>query len=110
MSIRRLFCICCICSSVGMAIMTTYQQDPKDIHKEIQEEGEQHINAEYIDRFCNSVPTVLDNLSFEEKRTILREVIDKIVVKDNKVSIYGIIPLQEESDDLEDVSIAYRSS
>ena len=82
----------------------------KGIEKEIQEGGEQHINADYIDRFCNSISRVLDNLSFEEKRMILREVIEKIVVKDNKVSIYGIIPQQEESDDLEDVSIASRSS
>lgn len=82
----------------------------KDIEKEIQEAGEQHINTDYIDRFCNSISTVLDNLSFEEKRVILREVIEKILVKDNEVSIYGIIPLQEDSDDLEDVSIASRSS
>ena len=82
----------------------------KDIGKEIQDAGEQHINVDYIDRFCNSISTVLDNLSFEEKRTILREVIEKILVKDNEVSIYGIIPAQEEINDLEDVSIVSRSS
>jgi hypothetical protein len=53
---------------------------------------------------------MLDNLSFEEKRTILREVIEKVIIKDSKISIYGIIPAQGELDDIEDVSIASRSS
>ena len=82
----------------------------KDIENQIQELGEQEINAGYIESFCNSVSDVLDNLTFEEKRLILREVVEKVVVRDNEVSIYGIIPLKDESGDIEDVSIAYRSS
>ena len=78
----------------------------RGIEKEIQEAGEHHIDAEYIDRFCYNISTVLDKLSFEEKRMILREVIEKIVVKDNEVSIFGIIPLQEEIDGTENASIA----
>ena len=36
------------------------------------------------------------NLSFGDKRLVLREVVDKIVVKDTEVSIYGIIPKYED--------------
>lgn len=82
----------------------------KGIGKEIQEAGEQHINADYVEQFCNSISTMLDNLSFEEKRTVLREVVEKVIIKDSEISIYGIIPSQGELDDIEDVSIAYRSS
>ncbi|MFC1940310.1 hypothetical protein ACFLXO_06475, partial [Chloroflexota bacterium] len=82
----------------------------KSIGKEIQEAGEQCIDADYVERFCNSISTVLDNLSFEEKRTVLREVVEKVIIKDSEISIYGIIPAQGELDDIEDVSIAYRSS
>ncbi len=53
---------------------------------------------------------MLDNLSFEEKRTILREVIEKIIIKDFKIYIFGIIPAQGDLGDIEDVSIASRSS
>ena len=68
------------------------------IGKEIQEAGEQCIDADYVERFCNSISTMLDNLSFEEKRTILREVIEKVNIKDSKISIYGIIPSQGKFD------------
>ena len=52
-----------------------------------------------------------DNLSFEEKQVILRDVIEKIVIKDNEVSIYGIIPLHEEdSIESDNVLVASRES
>jgi hypothetical protein len=54
--------------------------------------------------------STLDNLSFEEKRTVLREVVEKVVIKDSEISIYSIIHAQGELDDIEDVSIASRSS
>ena len=82
----------------------------KSIGKEIQEAGEQCIDVDYVERFCNSISMMLDNLSFEEKKTVLREVIEKVIIKDSEISIYGIIPAQGELDDIEDVSIESRSS
>jgi len=46
-----------------------------------------------------------------DKRMILREVIDRIVVNDNEVSIYGIIPMyEEESGEAQKVSVGSQSS
>ena len=42
------------------------------------------------------------------QRQILKEVVDKIVIDGNDVTIYGIIPLPEDKDG--DVSVAYQSS
>jgi len=72
--------------------------------------GEQGINADYIERFCNTISLVLDSLTFEEKRSILREVIEKIEVRDDEISIWGIIPMQEKDIEDDKVSIASISS
>ena len=38
------------------------------------------------------LPAVLTSLDFGERRQILKEVVDKIVVGNGEVTIYGIIP------------------
>lgn len=54
-------------------------------------------NAERIERFCRNIFGVLDNLSFADKKSMLREVIDRIEIKDENVSVFGIIrvPVEE---------------
>jgi len=47
------------------------------------------------------------NLNFEDKRRILREVVDNIIVNGDGVTIYGIIPVPEE---MEDMSVELPSS
>ncbi len=98
------------CLDRNDSVMSITGTTKKGIGKEIQEAGKQCIDADYVERFCNSISTVLDNLSFEEKKTVLREVVEKVIIKDSEISIYGIIPSQGELDDIEDVSIAYGSS
>ncbi len=71
-------------------------QTKQDLEKQLQEAGTQEINADYVERFCRNISAVLDNLNFEDKRQVLREVADKIVIDGSKVSIYGIIPMLEE--------------
>jgi len=57
------------------------------------------------------------SLSFEEKRSILRDVIEKIEVKDSDISIWGIIPMQDDwniiptvEEDREDYKLSIASS
>jgi len=82
----------------------------QDLEKQLQEAETHEISADYIERFCKNISAVIDNLSFEDKRAILREVIDKIVVNGSEVSIYGIIPmLEEDSIDKQEVLIESQS-
>jgi hypothetical protein len=48
-----------------------------------------------IKRLCDGMASRLSNLTFETKRTILRELIRKIVYEGEQVRIVGIIPLAE---------------
>ena len=79
-----------------------------EVEKELNKAEAQELNKEKLYQFCQSLPTTLANLSFEDKRQILREVIDKIVLDGNEVTIYGIIPLPEE--EVRDMSIELPSS
>jgi len=78
------------------------------LEKELNKAEAQELNEEKLYQFCQSLPTTLANLSFEDKRQILREVIDKIVLDGNEVTIYGIIPLPEE--EARDMSVELPSS
>lgn len=89
----------------------------QDIESQLQEAGEQDINADYIERFCKNYSLVLDTLSFEEKRLVLREVIERIEIRDSDVSIWGIVPMQDEwnttpmqKQDSEDYKLSIASS
>ena len=53
------------------------------------------LDEDHIRGFCNNISSILDNLSFGDKRSVLKEVIYKIVAKDGEISIYGIIPKYE---------------
>ncbi len=53
------------------------------------------------------LPTTLANLNFKDKRGILREVADNIIVNGDEVTIYGIIPVPEE---MKDMSVELPSS
>lgn len=68
----------------------------------------QELNEEKLCEFCQNLPTTLANLTFEDKRQILREVVDKVIVNEDEVTIYGIIPMPE--DKVDDVSVALPSS
>jgi len=78
------------------------------LERELRKAEAQELNEDKLDQFCQSLPTTLANLSFEDKRQILREVIDKIVVDGSELTIYGIIPMPEEK--AEDMSVALPSS
>jgi hypothetical protein len=56
----------------------------------------QELNDEKLYQFCQSLPATLTNLDFEDKRQILREVVDRIVVAGDELTIYGIIPAPED--------------
>jgi len=87
---------------------TKLDQERSKLEGEIRRSEAQELNEEKLYQFCQNLPTTLANLSFEDKRQILKEVVDKIVIDGNDVTIYGIIPLPEDKDG--DVSVAYQSS
>jgi site-specific DNA recombinase len=68
----------------------------------------EELNEEKLYRFCRGLPATLTNLNFEDRKQILREVVDKVVVDGNKVTIYGIIPKPEG--EVADVSVGLSSS
>ncbi len=68
----------------------------------------QELNDEKLYQFCQSLPATLTNLDFEDKRQILREVVDRIVVAGDELTIYGIIPAPE--DKAKDVLVELPSS
>lgn len=78
------------------------------LEKELHEAQTNALNEEKIYEYCHLLPTALSNLDFRERKQILQEVIDRIVIDGDKVTIYGIIPMPTEY--LQDVSIELQSS
>jgi len=62
------------------------------LEKELGRAKAQELNKEKLEQFCQSLPTNLANLDFADKKEIMREVTDRIVVDGAEVTIYGIIP------------------
>jgi site-specific DNA recombinase len=67
-----------------------------NLEKELRKAQAQELNEEKLYEFCQNLPMTLTNLSFEDKRQILREVVDRIVVDGNEITIYGIIPMPDD--------------
>jgi hypothetical protein len=78
-----------------------------ELGKELGKAKAQELNEEKLYQFCHSLPTTLANLNFEDKRQILREVVDRIVIDGYEATIYGIIPVPDEK--VEDASIELHS-
>jgi len=83
-------------------------QEKSRLEKEIRRSESRELNEEKLYQFCQSLPATMASLSFENKRQILGEVVDKIVVDGNDITIYGIIPAPEEI--AEDYAVALPSS
>jgi len=54
------------------------------------------MNADYIKTFCNNISSVFGSLIFAKKRFVLREILEKIVINGDMVTIHGIVPDYEE--------------
>jgi site-specific DNA recombinase len=53
----------------------------------------------HLKTFCETVSRGLDNLTFEEKQDLLRSLVERITVENNKVKIEVIISLDEKPSD-----------
>ena len=80
----------------------------QDLVRQSQATANQKLNADSIETFCNKISSVFGTLTFTDKRFILREVLDKIVISGDGVTIYGIVPIYEDGN--ENVSVASQSS
>jgi site-specific DNA recombinase len=78
------------------------------LEADIRKAQAEELNEEKLYRFCQSLPATLTNLGFKDRKQILREVVDRIVVDGNKVTIYGIIPKPVR--EVPDVPVALESS
>jgi site-specific DNA recombinase len=83
------------------------ENEKMELGKELRKAEAQELNEEKLYQFCHSLPTTLANLNFEDKRQILREVVDRIVIDGYEATIYGIIPVPDEK--VEDASIELHS-
>ena len=77
------------------------------LENELRKAEAQGINEEKLYQSCHNLPTTLANLNSEDKRQVLREVVDRIVVDGCEVTIYGIIPVPDEK--INDASIELHS-
>ncbi len=84
-------------------------QEAVRLEAELRKAKAQELNEEKLFEFCRNLPTVLTSLDFEDKRQILREVVDKIAIDGNEVTIYGIIP-PTPKENPQDASIMLHSS
>lgn len=87
---------------------TKLQEEKSRLERELNKAEAQELNEEKLYQFCQSLPATLSTLNFEDKRQILREVVDKIVVEADEVTIYGIIPMPEDT--VNNMSIGLPSS
>lgn len=71
---------------------TGLKEEELRLEAELRKAEAQELNTEKLYEFCKSLPAVLTSLDFGERWQILREVVDKIVVDNGEVTIYGIIP------------------
>jgi len=78
------------------------------LEADIRKAQAEELNEEKLYQFCRGLPATLTNLNFEDRKQILREVVDKIIVDESKVTIYGIIPTAEG--EAEDVPVELSSS
>ena len=52
--------------------------------------------AVHLERFCGEVVSGLDVLTFEERQKLLRLVVERTIVKDNRVRIETVIPTDRQ--------------
>jgi hypothetical protein len=50
-----------------------------------------------IDAFCQQAQKVLSSLSFKSKQEILRNTLEKVIATQEKLQVFGYLPIQEES-------------
>ena len=79
------------------------------IEAELRQAEASRLDEERLLEFCQSLRPILAGLDFNGKRQILREVVDKIAIDGNEVTIFGIIPPASEEMG-EDASIEFHSS
>ena len=77
------------------------------LETELDKAEAQELNEQKLLEFCRNLPNTLASLAFADRRQVLREVMDKIVVDGDEVTIYGIIPVPDEK--VEDASIELHS-
>jgi chromosome segregation ATPase len=83
-------------------------REKESLEAELQKAKTQELSEERLNDFCNSLPSVLTSLDYNQRRQILKEVVDKIVIDGETVKIYGIIKPSLEN--VEDTDIVLHSS
>jgi site-specific DNA recombinase len=59
------------------------------------EQAQYDALGQTLDEFCRKMNDVLDNPSFETKQRILRLVVDKILVRDEAITIQHTVPISD---------------
>jgi len=60
------------------------------------QEDSRKSSVEHLERFCGEVVSGLDVLTFEERQKLLRLVVERTIVKDNRVRIETVIPTDKQ--------------
>ena len=67
--------------------------------QELSEQRTQGISSELINKnvkdYCKAIKIRLNNIAFEEKQRILRLLVNRIILEEDRVRIKGIIPLHQ---------------
>ena len=64
----------------------------KDIERREQQQTDRRAALEHLEEFCREVSYGLDAMTFEERQQLLRLVVERITVEDDRVRIETVIP------------------
>lgn len=69
------------------------QADLQSLEQENQHVGASQSLSERLHNFTSAITHKLDTMSFHERQTLIRSVVEEVVINDNKVKLYLKIPL-----------------
>ena len=82
-------------SQLGVRRNALERQLEESVKHQAQEDSRKSA-LEHLERFCGEVASGLDVLTFEERQKLLRLVVERTIVKDNRVRIETVIPTDQQ--------------
>ncbi len=66
------------------------------LERRVKDEQDAKAGLRYLEQFCDRVSRGLESLSFEDRQKLLRIVVERITVEDNRVRIETIVPPDQD--------------
>jgi site-specific DNA recombinase len=72
------------------------QSEASDIGRRVRQEADTRDAVRHLELFCHRVSEGLDTLTFEERQSLLRLVVDRVTLVENGVRVDTVIPTDGE--------------